>query len=209
VSGGEEVEPSAEEADEPRQMNERTAKAIVVVIAAAALWGLVVAFPWVAYVIVGVLGTLGWLRARSWIVNRRSSRDDEPDEEEEPDVLEALHHLGRRGDSVLLTQLRKRLRVADTKAVKKLLKDEGIRVRAGVRTPAGNGPGVHHEDIPAPPPQEDAPSESGCSCRPGPTTPTPTTGEEGPGEGLTVEAIGQAGTLVRDPSDVVRHHRVQ
>ncbi|MFF7949118.1 hypothetical protein [Streptomyces griseorubiginosus] len=205
MSGGEATEALSEEAEEPRQMNERTAKAIIFVIAAAVLWGLVVAFPWVAYVVVGVLGTLGWLRARAWITDHRSSRDDEP-EEEQPDVVEALQHLGQRGDSVLLTRLRKHLRVADTKTVKALLKDEGIRVRTGVRTPAGNGPGVHHEDIPAPPPAVESGHGDGCCCRSEPTTPTPTTGPE---EGLRVVPLGLEGKIVYDPKDTVRHHRVK
>jgi len=123
-------------------------------------------------------------------------------------VVEALQHLGRRGDSVLLTQLRKRLGAADTKAVKALLKAEGIRVRAGVRTPAGNGPGVHQTDIPAPPPREETPSGSGCCCRSEPTTPTPTTDAAPGGEGRRVEPLGDGGYIIRDPADAARHHRV-
>ena len=194
-------------------MSERTAKAIVIVIAAGAVWGLVAAFPWLAYVIVGVLLTLGCQRISKWSGRWRGSGepDEEPEEEDEDrDVAEALRYLGRGGSNVLLTQLQKEIGAPDTKAVRKLLKAAGIRVRSGVRTPAGNGPGVHHDDIPAPPPEAESGHGEGCCCRSGPTTPTPTTGlEEGPGEGLSVEAIGQAGTLVRDPADAVRRHRVQ
>ncbi|MFI6251494.1 hypothetical protein [Streptomyces sp. NPDC051016] len=208
MSGGEAAEPTAEEVDEPREMSERTAKAVVIVVAAAAVWGLVVAFPWLAYVIVGVLGTVGWQKARAWVAKRRSG-DAEEEQEEQLDVVEVLQDLGRRGDSVLLTQLRKRLGVADTKAVKALLKDEGIRVRAGVRTPAGNGPGVHHDDIPAPFPVDGAAHGEGCCCMSEPTTPTPTTGSEGVEEGLRIVPIGADGKIVYDPKDIVRHHRVK
>jgi hypothetical protein len=156
--------------------------------------------PYSAYFVAGVLVCLGWQRVAGWLRRRREDREEAADEEE-PDVVEALQHLGRNGDHVLLTQLRKRCGAADTKAVRKLLKAEKIRVRGGVRTPAGNGPGVHQDDIPAPPLVEAATSESGCSCRPGPTTPTPTTG-------TTVESIGLAGLVVKDGSEAARQHRV-
>ncbi|MFF2118223.1 hypothetical protein ACFVXH_12940 [Kitasatospora sp. NPDC058184] len=57
--------------------------------------------------------------------------------------------------SVLLTALAAKLAdehpswMASTKAVRTLLTAAGIPVRPGVRTPHGNGPGVHHEDVPA------------------------------------------------------------
>jgi hypothetical protein len=157
--------------------------------------------PYSAYFVAGVLVCLGWQRVAGWLRRRRENREEAADQEE-PDVVEALQHLGRNGDHVLLTQLRKRCGAADTKAVRKLLKAEKIRVRGGVRTPAGNGPGVHQDDIPAPPLVEAAPSESGCSCRPGPTTPTPTT------TGTTVEPIGLAGMVVKDGSEAARQHHV-
>jgi hypothetical protein len=157
------------------------------------------AAPYTAYFVVGILVTVGWQRAAGWLRRRREGRE-EVEVEEEPDVVEALQHLGRNGDHVLLTQLRKRCGAADTKTVRKLLKAERIRVRDGVRTPGGNGPGVHQDDIPAPPPAEATPSESGCSCRSA-TTPTPTTG-------TTVEPIGLAGLVVKDGSEATRQHRV-
>jgi len=184
---------------EERQMSEGTAKAVLAVVVVAGLAGVIVAFSYVAYFVAGVLSCWGWQRVAGWIEARGEDVEDEA--EEEPDVVEALRYLGRDGDHVLLTQLQKRLGVKDTKAVRKLLKAAKISPRPGVRTPAGNGPGVHQKDIPAPPPVEATPSESGCSCRPEPTTPTPTTG-------TTVEAIGLAGVVVKDGSEAVRHHRV-
>jgi hypothetical protein len=156
--------------------------------------------PYSAYFVVGVLVTVGWQRAAGWLKRRREDRAEPEEEEEELDVVEALQRLGRNGDNVLLTQLRKRLGAKDTKAVRKLLKAEKIRVRPGVRTPAGNGPGVHREDIPAPPPRTAAPSVAPCSCRSA-TTPTPTAG-------ITTEPIGLAGIVVKDGSEVTRQHRV-
>jgi hypothetical protein len=155
--------------------------------------------PYSAYFVAGVLVTVGWQRAAGWLRRRREDRG-EPEDEEELDVVEALQYLGRNGDHVLLTQLRKRLGAKDTKAVRKLLKAEKIRVRPGVRAPAGNGPGVHREDIPAPPPRTAAPSVAPCSCRSA-TTPTPTAG-------ITTEPIGLAGIVVKDGSEVTRQHRV-
>lgn len=195
-------------AGESEEESSRSRVVVLFVVGAVIAWRVVAAFPEVAYVVVGSLGTVGAQKVRAWRAKREEG--DEADEEETPDVVDALQHLGRGGNSVLLTQLRKRLRVADTKAVKALLKDEGIRIRAGVRTSAGNGPGVHHEDIPAPPPEVESGHGEGCCCTSEPTTPTPTTGaEEGPGEGVAVEAIGQAGTLIRDRSAAQRRHTVK
>lgn len=58
------------------------------------------------------------------------------------------------GNSVLLTRLAADLGTAhpswtsSTKAVRALLSEAGVPVREGVRTPDGNGPGVHHQDVP-------------------------------------------------------------
>jgi hypothetical protein len=67
--------------------------------------------------------------------------------------------------SVLLTRLAADLAAShpgwepSTKAVRTLLAEARIPVRAGVRTPDGNGPGVHHQDVPAlPSPAESAPA---------------------------------------------------
>lgn len=68
------------------------------------------------------------------------------------------------GSSVLLTRLAADLSAAhpfwkaSTKAVRTLLAEAHIPVREGVRTPDGNGPGVHHQDVPAlPSPSQTAP----------------------------------------------------
>lgn len=199
---------AGEEEDKPSRVAGALALLLLAGVACLILKAVVTVAPYTAYFVAGILFCLGWQRARSWVAGRRESAGEEDEEAEFPDVAEALMDLGRRGDSVLLTQLRKRLRVADTKAVKALLKDEGIRVRAGVRTPVGNGPGVHHEDIPAPSPVVAGHGE-GCCCTSGPTTPTPTTGPEGAGEGLRVVPIGTDGKIVYDLKDTIRHHHVK
>ncbi|MFF4900497.1 hypothetical protein [Streptomyces sp. NPDC001068] len=67
----------------------------------------------------------------------------------------ALHGLVGEGRGVLLTTLRQHLGLADTRAVREVLDEASIRVRSGVRTVAGNGPGVHLQDFPPPPPSPD------------------------------------------------------
>ncbi|MFI5629172.1 hypothetical protein ACIA8E_07290 [Streptomyces sp. NPDC051664] len=64
------------------------------------------------------------------------------------DLTRALHHLYRGGSGVLHTALAKHLLLPSTAAVKRVLDGAGIAHRPGVRTPAGNGPGVHHHDFP-------------------------------------------------------------
>ncbi|MFJ9448182.1 hypothetical protein ACIRRH_41160 [Kitasatospora sp. NPDC101235] len=100
--------------------------------------------------------------------------DQEPDgeAEEEPDETlptPAETHaltasLATGGTSVLLTRLAADLGAAhplwkaSTKAIRALLAQASIPVREGVRTPDGNGPGVHHEDVPPlPSPSRTAP----------------------------------------------------
>lgn len=68
------------------------------------------------------------------------------------------------GTSLLLTRLTAELATAhplwkpSTKAVRALLSEARITVRPGVRTPDGNGPGIHHQDVRAlPSPSEAAP----------------------------------------------------
>ncbi|MFD3574758.1 hypothetical protein [Streptomyces sp. NPDC058644] len=182
----------------------RIAGAVVTLILAAAavlvLRLIVTAAPYAAYFVAGVIVCAAWQKARAWIGQRRSG-DDEAEEEEQPDVGEALRKLGKGGQHVLLTGLRKELRVDDTKAVRKLLKAEKIRVRSGVRTPKGNGPGVHHEDIPPAPPEPNEGHGDGCCCRSANNT-NANNGDEDPSQkGLRVEAIGQAGTLIHDPAE--------
>ncbi|AKN71239.1 hypothetical protein QR97_16780 [Streptomyces sp. PBH53] len=184
-------------------MSERTARFVLLAVLLLAMWGIVAALPETAYVIIGVLGTLGVQRARAW----RNARRTQPvvAEEATPDVVAALHRLVGNDRGVLLTRLRDDLGAADTKTVRALLDAAGIPIRAGVRTRAGNGPGVHTDDIPTPPP---APVD-GCCCSSDANTNANSGSERGAEEGLRVERIGQSGYILRDPADTVRHHTVR
>ena len=92
----------------------------------------------------------------------------------------------------------------DTKAAKCLLNADNIPWK-GVRTSHGNGPGVHKNDIPPALPSPAAGSHGeGCCCRSDDNTNN--SPKQEPEEGVRVEAIGQAGTLLRDPTEAHRHH---
>ncbi|MFJ4469533.1 hypothetical protein ACIP2X_18850 [Streptomyces sp. NPDC089424] len=101
-------------------------------------------------------------------------------------IAGALHHLYRGGSGVLLTTLRQHLSQPHTRAVRKALSGAGIQVRAGVRTPDGNGPGVHTNDFPPPPPSPDPAPGDAVVAGQEPTTTMPTP-EEGPQKGLGVD----------------------
>ena len=130
--------------------------------------------------------------------------EEQPQEAEPVDIVAALHQLGEGGQHVRLTQLQDATGLPDTKTVRALLDDAGVPVRAGVRAGGKNGPGVHHDDFP---PLDRSPSE-GCLCRSGANANANNSAGEGGGEGLRVEAIGQAGTVVHTPAEASRHHRI-
>jgi len=208
------IEGGAEEPGGEDEAPSRIAGGCVVVILAGVavlvMKAIVTVAPYMAYFVAGVLACLAWQRVRAWVGRRRGEpAEEDQDEQEEPDVAKALRELAGPGRNVLLTELQKKLGAPDTKAVRGLLKAAGIRVRDGVRAPAGNGPGVHQDDIPAPSPEGDGSHGDGCCCRSGNNT-NANNAPSGPvGEGLRVEAIGHAGTLIHDPADLVRHHRVK
>jgi hypothetical protein len=198
-----EPEPQAPAAgEEPGGMSERTARLILAAVLLLAMWGIVAALPETAYVVVGVLATLGAQRAQAW---RAGRREQPADEEPAPDVAAALRRLVGDDRGVLLTRLRDDLGVTETKTVRALLATAGIPIRAGVRTRAGNGPGVHADDIPALPPATD----DGCCCRSGANANANNGAEGETQEGLRVDRIGQSGYILRDPADTVRHHKVR
>jgi hypothetical protein len=175
---------------------------VLVVVLLGGIGGAVAVLPETAYVIVGVLGTVGVQRARAW----RAARREQPAEPEPgPDVTAALRRLAADDRGVLLTRLRDDLGAPDTKTVRSLLAEAGVRVRSGVRTRAGNGPGVHADDIPTPPPAAD----DGCCCRSDANANDNNGAADAGREGLRVERIGQSGYILRDPADSVRRHKVR
>ncbi|MET8765491.1 hypothetical protein [Streptomyces sp. NPDC004658] len=186
-------------------MSERTARLILSAVAVLVMWGIVATVPEMAYVVVGIIATLGWQKAAAWRAGRRQPDGEGERQAEPPDVGAALRRLVGDDRGVLLTRLRDDLGAADTKAVRALLDSAGIRVRAGVRTAAGNGPGVHADDIPPAPPTP----EDGCCCRSGANANGNNESGTSGREGLRVERIGQSGYILRDPADQVRHHQVR
>ncbi|MGW1267551.1 hypothetical protein [Streptomyces sp. NPDC002491] len=191
------TEPSEEtagESDEPS----RSSAVVLLVVGSVTAWRIVVAFPEVAYVVVGILGTLGWQKGRAWQAGRRK------DEVEQPDVGAALRRLVRDDKGVLLTRLRDDLKLSDTKAVKALLEAEGIPWKPS-RTREGNGPAVRREAIPpAPSPVAADLHGEGCCCRSGDNDNGNNGAGEGPGEGIRVERT-DGGLVIYDLADNHRH----
>jgi hypothetical protein len=113
-------------------------------------------------------------------------RDPEVERQATPEGgVDALQRLAVGGHSVLLTALRDFLRVKDTKRVRELLAEAGIPVTEGVRTRAGNGPGVYRDHVPPP----------------SPTPPEDPDGAVGAGESANANANNAE--IVRYPSGAV------
>lgn len=76
---------------------------------------------------------------------------------------------------------------------------EPVRMRG-----RGSSTGVKGGSLPAPRPASDGVVAAGHPTN----NDNNNTHEDTPGEGLRVEPIGLAGAVVRDPADVIRHHKV-
>lgn len=197
------------EEETPSRLSGGCVVAILAGIAVLVLKAIVSTAPYTAYFVAGVLACLAWQKVRAWLGNRRGGSAEGDQEEAQPDIGEALRVLVGNDNGVLLTRLQRYLNVANTKAVKQLLDDAGVTWKA-VRTSHGNGPGVHKNDIP-PDPSTFATDVhgDGCCCRSGDNA-NSNNSDGGDGQkGLRVEPIGQAGSLVHDPADTVRRHRVK
>ncbi|MFI2033711.1 hypothetical protein ACH470_03265 [Streptomyces bottropensis] len=195
------------EAEKPSRIAGGCALVILAGLCVLVLKAVVTAAPYVAYVVVGILCTIGWQKARArWGKRGSSDAEDEP-EAAKPDVGEALRRLVGDDNGVLLTRLRDDLKLSDTKAVKQLLDADGITWKA-VRTSRGNGPGVHKTSIPpAPSPVAEAHGD-GCCCRSGDNGNSDNAEEGASEEGVHVEAIGQGGSVMyrRRRGSSRRHH---
>lgn len=116
------------------------------------------------------------------------------------DVLDLVRDLIGDDRGVLLTGLRQPFRVADTRAVREVLAAADIRVREGVRTGRGNGPGVHRDDVPPVSPTLDPPS--GRPVVAGEATNNNTTN--------TLRVQSREGmTIINDPADRHRTHSLK
>ncbi|MEV5007298.1 hypothetical protein [Streptomyces sp. NPDC055692] len=126
---------------------------------------------------------------------------EEPPAPPSPEVVaRTLHRLVGEGRGVLLTTLRQHLGLADTRAVREVLDWAGIRVRPGVRTAAGNGPGVHRQDFP-PCPSSPDPAQGGDVVAGQSANANANNAESGPQKGVGVDGSGPARKY---PFDVVR-----
>ncbi|MFI1701971.1 hypothetical protein ACH419_39325 [Streptomyces bobili] len=208
MSTEETTETEPEAAAEPGGMSERTAKAILALVAIGAVWGIVAVWPEIAYIIVGAIGLCGWQKAGAWLRKRRGEPAEGEQERAKPDVAAALRRLIRDDKGVLLTRLRDDLKLPDTKAVKALLDEAGIPWKPS-RTRDGNGPAVRKEAIPpAPSPAVSDPHGDGCCCRSGDNDNGNNGRGETPGEGIRVQRT-DGGLIIYDLSDTQRHHRVK
>lgn len=199
MSAGE-PEQQAETVEEPGEMSERVAKGIVVLIAAGAVWGLVAAFPWIAYIVVGVLGTLVWQRLSGWIAGRRKDdeavgeQDGEPEPISKLDVVEALHEVAT--PHALLADLAAALDVTKD-AARAVLEHFRIRVRRAVRNGESTGVGVHKDDFPPLPPLASEDPVDGVDLQ-------QPTNQQG---GVRVERV-EGGLRIYDLADAHRTYKV-
>jgi hypothetical protein len=169
-------EPEAVEAEvdegagESEGMSERTAKLLLLTVLLLAMWGIIAAAPWVAYVVVGILLDRGWLKARDWQAQRGSS-EEEAEAAESPaagslslarELTIALHAVG--APHAHISALAEHLN-APAERVRDALDEVGIPRSGGVRMKGRKvavSPGVKRGDFP----------------------PLPSPGQEGPMEGV-------------------------
>ncbi|MFC8361118.1 hypothetical protein ACFUIY_14745 [Streptomyces griseorubiginosus] len=202
TSDDEEQEQTAETPGESDEESSRSRVVVLFVVGSVITWRVVAAFPELAYVVVGSLGTIGAQKVSAWRAAREEGKDDQEQEEAPPDVAAALRRLVGDDKGVLLTVLQKDLHLPDTKAVKQLLEAEDIPWKAG-RTRAGNGPSVRREDIPpASSPVAAHGHGDGCCCRSDDNSNTNNRAGQGEGEGIRVEAIGDGGHRVAARADL-------
>lgn len=150
-------------------------------------------------------------QATAWIEGAPDDGEETDEAPDEPageppagpdpaDVVDLVRDVIGDDRGALLTALRQPLRVADTKAVKEVLAGAGIRVRPGVRTAAGNGPGVHRDDVPTTSPAEETPD--GERCLPS------STANNNTNSALRVESR-EGMTIINDPADRHRTHSLK
>ncbi len=113
------------------------------------------------------------------------------------DVVDLVRDVIGDDRGALLTALRGPLHAADTKAVREVLTAANIRVREGVRTGRGNGPGVHRDDLPHASPELKA--ADGERCLPSSSANT--------NANNTIRVQSREGmTIITDPADRHRTH---
>jgi hypothetical protein len=172
-------------------------------------------FGWKAVLVGLAVAVYAADRYRKWIfpalvlfcaAEESEDPDDETDDEpagEEPtrpdpqDVVDLVRDLIGDDRGTLLTTLRHTLNAADTRAVREVLTAANIRVREGVRTSAGNGPGVHRDDLPPLPQTHESPPVGPLSC----------TNAANANANNTIRVQSREGmTIITDPADRHRTH---
>lgn len=127
--------------------------------------------------------------------------DAEPDAEPDPeDLIDLVRDLIGDDRGILLTALCTPLHAPSTRVVRERLAAAGIPVSAGVRTPAGNGPGVHRKDLPAPSPLPDPLPHNGVAAGEAANANTDNK--------LRVESR-EGMTIINDPADRHRAHSLK
>lgn len=192
---------SAEPADAEAPEGGQVAGGCVLAVALGAAGGVAYAVPEVAYFVTGLLATATYRRAHGWITVRRTGGYEGGDVTELVNIVATLQKLAAGGGHVRLTQLQEATGLPNTRTVRALLDAAGIPVRPGVRAGGRNGPGVHHEDVPPLPGRESGTPSEGCLCSSEANTNANNGPSSGAEEGLRVEPIGQAGAVVRVPSE--------
>ncbi|MEV5368985.1 hypothetical protein [Streptomyces albogriseolus] len=186
------------ESGEPGPGSERAARLVLAGVLLLAMWGIVAVLPETAYVVIGVLGTLGWQKTRAWIRQRRGhdeAGEDDPDATpaEAPETVpETLHRLA--GPHVFLADFAT-ARGQSTETARAVLEALGIRVRRAVRNGDRTGVGVHRDDIP-PLPRTSPPAPVGGVDQGQPTNQ----------QGIRVERTETGGYRIFDLDDPHRHH---
>ena len=143
---------------------------------------------------------IAWCLAAWWTAPAGPGEEPTSDEPDPQDVADLVRDLIGDDRGILLTTLRAPLQAADTRAVRELLHTAGIRVRPGVRAAAGNGPGVHRDDLPAPsPPPEEAPVGDVAAGE---------TANTNNNNALRVESR-EGMTIINDPADRHRTHSLK
>ncbi|MFF4834084.1 hypothetical protein [Streptomyces sp. NPDC001315] len=149
---------------------------------------------------------VAWCVAAWWVApntvdeEEGEPAEDEPSEPDPQDVADLVRDLIGDDRGVLLTALRAPFHAADTRAVRELLAGASIAVRPGVRTAAGNGPGVHRDDLPAAPPPPVAPSAEVVAAGEDANTNTNNKLRVHSREGMTI---------INDPADRHRTHSLK
>jgi hypothetical protein len=220
VSADEAQEQEVDEAEAPGEsdgMNERTAKLILAFVALAGLAAIVIVFPYVAYFVAGIMACRGWQKARGWIEQRRSDEDEAGQTEagetvagaaetwRVPTFHELCESLARVGTphahiAVLAHDLG-----TTPERVREALDACGVQVEAVRMQGRGSSTGVKGDALPTPRPTLGGVVGAGQHAN---NDNNNSPGAD-PEKGLRVERIGQAGAIVHDPAESVRHHQVR